>query len=995
MKTLNQLCFAACIWAAISCDNSNTETASADEFLEMTIIEGTNMAAALSPDGKTLAFDVLGRIWLMPVEGGEAKAITDSLGNARQPAWSPDGNQITFQAYWEGNWHVYTVNVDGTNLKRLTDGKFDHREPHWSPDGTTLVFSSDRNGNYDIWTRDIVQEKMTSLTDEKTNEYAPSWSPNGEEMAYVTDNHSTGGVIIKTLSNGQTKEVYQSNGKLTGVSWSPSGEHIIFNELNEATAELKQINPKDGKVTTITSPAEEAFPFRTSWSSDSTIIYTANGKIRHGKIGGDPDDIAFSTKLYMDRNKYARKKRDFDSTEPQKAKGIFGPVISPNGEEIAFVALQDLWLRKADGSLEQLTDDAYVQIMPAWSRDGSMIAYSSDQGGPFAIWTRDMTTGEEKKLIDTGGSVSGLSWSPDGKTIAYTRSFGPRGGQLFTLDVATGESTIIGRPVPSSVGTPSWSADGQTIALSVLDAYSSLYREGVNRVMLFSLNGQPHRSQRAAEHWSFGVRGNNGPVWSPDGKYMAAATKGNIWIVEVDENGDATSEPIQLTDELSDAPSWSGDSKQLLYMAIDKLKVVNLEDKTTKEIPIDLTWNRVHPTNKKVIHIGGLIDVNTSEVLENMDVTIEGHRITSIDPHDDNREADEKIDASDAFMIPGLIDIHSHEGSSWGERLGRAWLAWGVTAMRNPSADPYDELSRREAIQSGQALGPRIYFTGSPIDGSRIYYGGAIALQSEEQIDMELDRASKLDYDLIKTYVRLSDPLQQRVVEGAHAIGIPVTSHELYPAVSFNTDGTEHVSGTSRIGYSSKISRTWKAYDDVTSMLAKSGMTFTPTTGIIAYKYLIKRDSSYKQDERSKVFANMTGEGIPGLIDPDFMKEESNDELYQNLIRMVTDVHRKGGFVVAGTDSPIIPYGMALHLELETYQDAGLSTIEILKTATINNAIALNAQDDLGSIEKGKIADLVILDSNPLEDIRNTRSVRTVIKNGEAYDLEYLLQRPE
>ena len=976
----------------VACEQPSEKESSVEKIMELNISEGTNMAAALSPDGETLAIDALGRIWLMSKDGGEAVAITDSLGNARQPSWSPDGKQIAFQAYWEGNWHVYTVNRDGSGLKKLTDGEYDHREPHWSPDGTTLAFSSDRSGNYDIWTRDIIGERLVQLTDNEANEFGPAWSPDGTQMSYVSNDPESGGIMVRSMASGESKRVHQPVGAVSGVSWSPGGSRLSFNELNEANAQLKSVSIESGEVESLSAENEEAFPFRASWISEDSFIYTADGKIKRS-TSAQISDVDFNAKIFIRREEYERKTRDFDSTEPQVVKGISNPKLSPDGQSIAFVALQDLWLRKPDGQLEQLTNDPYIQILPAWSPDGNTIAYSSDKDGPFAIWTYEIADGEHKKLFETGSSTSGMNWSPDSEEIAYTQSFGPRGGQLFTLNVTTGKNSPLGKRQSSSVGTPAWSSDGETIALSVLDPYSTLYREGVNRVMLFSKDGTS-RPQKAEEHWSFGVRGNNGPIWSPDGKYMAAATRGNIWIVPVDQNGDAAAFPIKVTDELSDAPSWSGDSKEILYTATDKLKIVNIDSKSVRDIPIDLTWKRSHPTTKKVIHIGGLIDGISGDTRDNLDITIENHRITDISAHDENREADEKIDASDAFMIPGLIDIHTHEGSTFGEQLGRTWLSWGVTTIRNPSADPYDEINRKEAIQSGKAIGPRIYLTGSPIDGSRIYYGGAIALQSEEQIDMELNRAKLLDYDLIKTYVRLADPLQQRVVKGAHEIGIPVTSHELYPAVSYNTDGTEHVSGTSRIGYSSKISMLWNSYDDVTDMLAQSGMSFTPTTAIIAYKYLIDRDPSSLEDIRVKTFKNSGGNGIPGLMGDEGMSKESTEALYQNLIQMVTQVHQKGGFVVAGTDSPIIPYGLALHIELETYQDAGLTPFEILQTATVNNAKLLNAQNDLGTIEVGKIADLVILDKNPLEDIKHTRSTRAVIKNGEYYELESLLTRP-
>ena len=142
-------------------------------MVEVTISEGTNVAAALSPDERTLALDLLGRIWVMPASGGTATALTDPVGDARQPAWSPDGSRIAFQAYWDGNYHIWSVGADGTGLRQHTRGRFDHREPHWSPDGARLAFSSDRGGSYDVWVMELDGGDPERLTDWPGNEYGP------------------------------------------------------------------------------------------------------------------------------------------------------------------------------------------------------------------------------------------------------------------------------------------------------------------------------------------------------------------------------------------------------------------------------------------------------------------------------------------------------------------------------------------------------------------------------------------------------------------------------------------------------------------------------------------------------------------------------------------------------------------------------------------------------------------------------------------------------
>ena len=963
-----------------------------DNIVSLTLTEGTNMAVAISPDGETLAHDLLGRIWLMPVDGGEGIPITDPFGNARQPSWSPDGKQIAFQAYWDGNWHIYTIKKDGTGLKKMTSGDFDHREPHWSPDGITLAFSSDRNGSYDIWKLNIIGERMEAITSDDGNEYGPSWSPDGKEIAYVAQKN--GGYELQGQSESGSTVLHTSSGSLTGASWSPDGSKLLVNDVENATARLKRIDLESESVEVISKDGEDVFPFRHIWTPDGSIIYTSSGNIYRLSDEGGKQAIPFSVKVELDRTAYQRKVRNFDDVSPQQVKGIVSPTISPDGESIVFVALQDLWLREKDGTIRQLTNDRYVQILPVWSPDGKKIAFSSDQDGSFGIWIMNVDGTESTKLLTTGGSVSGMAWSPDGRSIAYAQSFGPRFGKLSLLDIETGNQKELGSRIGSSVGSPSWSPDGKIVALSVLAPYSTLYREGVNRIMLFSSDGSRQRGQKAPEHWSFGVRSNDGPVWSPDGKHMAIISKGTLWLLPVDEFGNANAEPIELTKELADAPTWTSDSKKIMYMATDQLKIMDVETQKDSLLTLDLNWSRKHPKGTTLIHAGGLIDAVSDTLIRDVDILIDGHRIVAIAPHDDNRTADHKVDASDAFVMPGLIDIHVHEGSGNGERLGRTWLSWGVTTNRNPSGDPYDALNRREAIQSGKAIGPRIYFTGSPIDGSRIFYGGGSTTTSEEQVDRELQKAEILDYDLIKTYVRLPDPLQLHVVDGAHRLGIPVTSHELYPAVGFNIDGVEHIKGTSRRGYSAKLSETRIAYDDVTELIARSGMWFTPTTAIyLGYQYVVARNPDVMNDPRLQELTELRYlASISASTDQIQNDKETYDKLYRNVLKMVLDVHEKGGLVVAGTDSPIIPQGFGLHVELENYQDAGLSPIEVLRTATVNNAMALNAQDDLGSIEVGKLADMVIVEANPLEDIRNARTTRLVIKNGEVYTLENLIK---
>ena len=954
------------------------------------------MAVAVSPTGQEMVIDVMGRLWLLPVDGGTASPITDEMGNARQPSWSPDGAYLTFQAYWEGNWHIYTVARDGSQLTQITEGDFDSREPHWSPDGSSIIFASDHSGNYDIYQYAFNSQKTIQLTSDLSNEYGPCWSPNGESVAYVSDHPDQSGIWTYSMASENNSLIQPSEKKVFGVAWSKDGATMTYNEQAAGSSTLHYSHPENSEFSPkqISASTQDVFPFRVSWLDSEQFLYTSDGEIMRSTLTGQSTEkISFEFTVQLNRPSYTKKKRNFNPAENLAIKGICQPQLSPDGNSIAAIMLGDIWIIDKNGEGKKLTDDGYYELSPMWSPQGDRLAFLSDRSGIFELYVHHFASGEQEKIGSILGMPSGMSWSPSAEQIAVSTNFGPRLGRVFSANLVTGEIKSVTPMLTSSLGAPSWSPDGELIAFSILQPYSTLYREGVNGVVYYDTSGMLRGRLQGVDTLSLGVRAKDGPLWSPDGQYLASISSGRLWVFPVDSAGQLRAKPMRLTTELADNPSWSGDSQEILYMATNRLRKINIATGEIADVAIDLTWDRQAPSGELVIHAGTLFDGTSEEVVKDVDVFISGHRITEIRAHQPYAGTGTFIDASQQFVMPGLIDGHSHQGSYEGEKLDRGWLAWGVTATRDPASEPYDAINRREARESGHTIGPRIFFTGSPIDGNRIYYPGASALESEEQIDLEMRRADLLDYDMIKTYVRLSDPLQRKVIEGAHAIGIPVSSHELYPAVVFGVDGIEHISGTSRRGYSAKLSSRSKAYSDVTTLIAKSGMTFTPTTGIyISYKYLLAEDPAPLSDPRVIKFANaaMLGATRSSLNEITENPEPWKDK-FENTLKMVRDVHEQGGFVTAGTDSPIIPYGFSLHMELEAYVRAGISSFEVLKSCTSNAAKLIHAEDELGAIQPGMLADLLILDENPLEDIKNTRSMNKVIVNGRVFTREELL----
>ncbi len=960
------------------------QQSTAVRHVNLTLHEGTNMAAALSPDGRTLAIDLLGCLWTLPVNGGTATQISDELGDIRQPAWSPDGKQIAFQSYRDGGWHIWTTGPDGNGLKQRTFGPYDHREPHWSPDGTRIALSSDESGNYDIWELTLATGQLRQITNNAANDSMPSYSRDGREIAFVSDRRESPGVWSITVEGQRERLLQQTNGTTNAPSWSPDGK-VLYNVVagNESRLLL-------GTETISTN--EDVFPFRAQWLSPTEFLYTADGKIKRRTIGtATPRTIEFNASVKFDRPNFTPKRRDFNSTATHHVQGIMKPAISPDGKQVAFAALGDLWLMPIGGKPARITNDAFIETDPTWSLDGKSLAFVSDRAGSPDIWVRDMQTGRDRRVTDLPNAEFSPAFSPDGTRLAFLN----QSGEAYTVNLQSSETQKI-HNAAFSPGRPSWSPDSRTVMISVLQPYSSRYREGTSQMLAISLDEQRDRTFVPVPHRSVGTREGDGPFWSPDGTKMAFVMEGTLWVMPVTSKGEPGGPPRRISNESADSLSWTGDSRQVLYLSMDKLKLASIDDARVREIPVDLSWQPKIPTGRKVVHAGHLFDGKTNTLRNDVDIVVEGNRIRSIEPHRADLHTGETIDASGLTVMPGLIEIHSHLNKDYGEKLGRIWLSYGVTTVRNPAGNPYESTEDRESFESGARIGPRFFTTGYTFDGTRIYYAGSMGLEAGAQIDMELERSRVLGYDLIKTYVRLPDILQKRIVEFAHQNGMPVTSHELYPAVAFGADGVEHIRGTSRRGYSPKVSALNYSYRDVIDLLGQSGMTITPTINIQngAFALVAARSPQLVDEPRfitlfpPEVVATARTNVQRAVA---FTDRPQREAALKPLGDTVLKVTRAGGRVVAGTDAPINPYALSLLVELEHYVDGGLTPFQALQTATINSAEALGAGADLGSIEVGKLADMIAVEGNPLQNIRDARNTRVVLRNGEVFRVSDLI----
>jgi Tol biopolymer transport system component len=940
-----------CSTAAGSRSEPATET-SASVTVVMT--EGTNMSAAVSPDGRTIAASIQGTLWLLPAAGGKAVALTAPELDAQEPAWSPDGKLIAFYAFADDAWSVWTIAPDGSGLKQQSSGPGDARYPSFSPDGASLLYSVDGDG-YSAVSLDLASGAVTKLIDAREAGYTeptaayfqksgnavyPIISPDGASLAYVVDGVSDT-LYVRPLPGGSPRALHTAE-TLGAPSWAPDGKGLYVVGVLPKSSSLTFVSLDEAPPVNI-SEAGDIFPFRPSVTAQGVIV-TADGKIKTFAKDGSATETPFEAAVTFLRPVYKRRTYDFTDTAPQKALGVFDPALSPDGSQAVFTAVGDLWLADlATGGVSKLTDDEAIDLSPSWSPDGSRIAFASDRGGKSDLWTIALSDRSLVRLTDLDAPANAPAWSPDGGRIAFLKDSRVSiflAGTVEVLDIATGKITRVTEEIfgPSAA---SWSPSGKMIAVVARKPLTSRFREGINAFLLAPADGKGDAKWVSpVEGRSLGRRQWNRPAWSSRGEIVYRIDD-ELWSVPLDDAGRlGVGIRVAATGE---NPSWSADGSKLIFVDGDKLNVWTAATRTTSTSSAAATWVRAIPDSSYTIRAGRLFDGRSDAYQFNVDVVVERNVITDVRPAGSKPVVGVLVDASARTLIPGLIESHTHQSTSLGRALGQRWLSYGITSVRETGADPYEVVERREAEAAGRRPGPRVFAAGPLNEGGRVSYGISETVGTVALARGAVQRSTALKLDMLKSYVREDYTVQKAIIAEAHASGIPISGHELYPALANGADQVEHVGGTSRRGFSTKISRLNNTYQDVIALLAQSGMIITPTLA------LHSRNGT---------------EPIPAIQ------------------KTVKAIHDAGGRIVAGVDSPFVTFADSLHVEMRLYVEAGIPPARVLRLATIEGARAIGVDSEIGSIEPGKIADLVLLDGDPLASITDTTKVTWVMKNG-------------
>ncbi|MGW1529910.1 amidohydrolase family protein [Streptomyces sp. NPDC002159] len=896
---------------------------------------------------------------------------------------------------------------DGTGLHQLTSGPWDDRGVAWTSDGTSLVFASERGGDpvtgasYSIWTIDVRTGELTQLTDESgVEDYDPACHPDGS-VIFVRAGKSGGRTLASVPVGGGAVTVLRTveSGTLVGPAVSSDGRvaYIHVGDVLQPTNAVSSTLMIDGQAVT---GSEDVSPLPPCWNRDGELFYVSDGQLRvrrpgPGNVTDEATTIPFTATVSNPRPARPSKRYDFDSTDALQVRGVHLPVLSPDGQSVAFAALNTLWVMPIGGRPRELVRSnafGYVQ-MPSWAPDGRSLLYSyegtDDGNGLIGVHRHWLDTGRHQ-LVASGGRLNAVL-SPDGTRLACQDST----GNLLVKDLASGAEKTVVSPLGANglPSKPTWSPDGRYIAFCDRNRLNQRFREGYNLIRVVDTTTGLWTAHLPLPHASIADRGNAGPVWAPDGSAMAFVMESALWILPVHPDGTPAGEPIRLTDEAADHPSWSGDSQTLLYVSSGSLMLIGRDGAHRRRVPVPLTWRRNRPTTASVtrVHVGRLWDGTSDALREDVDIIIQGRRITSVEPHRAHRLAGETfVDASTATVVPGLWDSHTHPWQyTYGGRQTSLMLAYGVTTNASLGGFAHEAVRIRESVASGRMAGPRLFATGELIDGSRVGYSMGRAHRTRDGVRRSLERAVALDYDFVKTYVRAPTWTMREAARIAHEeLGVLAGSHLLSPGSGLGQDLTTHLHATQRSEYGRAFSPTGHSYQDVleTYRGGEFKLVITPFTALS----LLGVDPSLGQDTRVTTLMPPWDSAMVAAYAGTTPTPAGLRAIDQEMA-VYRGILAQGGTLVLGTDAPLTPVGLHVHLGLRALHSTGLSPYEVLRTATVVPARLFGVADQLGTLEPGKLADLTVVDGNPFEDFDDLVRVSWVMCDGVIHRREDLV----
>ncbi|MBB1319473.1 PD40 domain-containing protein [Shewanella sp. SR43-4] len=1000
--------------------------------IDINVTEGTWMNINVSPDGEHIVFDLLGDIYQIPIAGGEAKPLAQGIAWQMQPVYSPDGKYIAFTSDEDGGDNIWIMNADGTNPHAITTETFRLlNSPAWSPDSQYLVarkhFTGTRSlGAGEVWMFHVAGGEGVKLT-ERPNEQKdlgePAYSPDGRYIYFSQDatpgktfhysKDSVKGIYKIKRYDTQTGDIevlIEGTGGAIRPTPSPDGKTLAYIKRDGFQSTLYSLDLTSGEETKLYDKLDRdmqetwaihgVYPTM-SWTKDNKhIVFWAKGKINKLDVDSKQvTDIPFSVNTQRDIQPSVRFTQNLDKDEFD-VKMLRMAQVSPDGEKVVFEALGKIWIRDIkDGKHKRLTrlDDDINELFPQWSRDGKDIVFTTwndqQQGTVSVVSARG---GKAKVLTNEPGKYVEPTFSPNGEYIVYRKARGgymtPRTWSqepgLYKVDIKGKQSTKL----TASGHQPQFGADSDRVYF--MDSGETPEFASIG------MNGFEKRTHYTSDHATeFRL--------SPNGEHLAFAERFRVYVTPFAKHGEtiaigpkATNLPItQLSARAGESISWNGKNNQLywtlgpdLYQADVDTQYTKAETKVDPKITAIGFKDKADVPRGTVVFTGGkVITMENDQVIDNGVVIVKDNKIVSVgDANTVIPKNAQIIDISGKTIMPGLFDAHAHGGQADDEIIPQQnWalysgLSLGVTAIHDPSNDTTEIFAASEQQKTGKIVGPRIFSTGTILYGANLP-GYTSHVDSLDDAKFHLERLKKVGAFSVKSYNQPRRDQRQQIIAAARELEmmvVPEGGSLLQHNLSMIADGhttVEHSLPAASI------------YNDIKQFWSQTEVHYTPTL-VVAYGGISGEHYWY---DKTDVWAHpRLSMYVPhDILDARSMRRTTApDEHYNhfNVARVANELNNIGVKPNIGAHGQ--REGLAAHWEMWMFAQGGMSNMEVLKTATINPATTFGMDHQLGSIKVGKLADLIVIDGDPLADIRTTDKVTYTMVNGKLFNSETMNQ---
>jgi Tol biopolymer transport system component len=1013
-RLLARVALVGAMTSLVTVQAAAAQTAGAAESTTRTISfttdECTYCAFDISPDGRWIVFDLLGQLWRIPAQGGEAVALTDAVGDVTEdldPVFSPDGRWIVFQADRPDGRGLWVMPADGGPPRLLPETETPRHTrvtPAWSPLGERLAFL--RGNRLLIHHLSGYTTAQVELIDPPSGRlHHPAWLPDGrillrffQAQGWVGPGAVPEGPLwLVDPGTGWGEEVGGVQVAVRAPSPSPDGQRIAYFAPDEQSRiQLWARDLAVGPAVQLTRQ-DDVLPFRARWTWDgSGIIYSAGGRFwAVDASGGSSRPIPFTAHVQIERSEATLPAVRFPGPgEEVHARGHMGFELSPEADRVALIALGKLWVWPVGGEPEAVTAVPSTAEWPSWSPDGGSVAWSAGRAGSEDLYITDLATGRTSQRTRLTGRAERPVWSPDGRQIAFFYRPGMADPELTDVSDLSGRYAVIparGEMVtsPSQVHVPPTGEALRGWGLRL----SGWYEEGQERPT-WSPAGDALLAP-AGEHGPLIIPLHDDPLqlrlhghptflnWAADSSVVYV--EGNqLWRGYLP--GSPAPGPYLLTEEAALYPSVARDGT-ILYIGADGFRL-RRPDGATESLGWPLSY-RVPDVSPLLITGVMLIDGTGAPPRGPLDVLMEDGRISRMESAGGIRlrEGSDVIAGEGRFVIPGLIDLHQH---GWDEDalVYAGSLYHGVTTLREMGGPIARNAGVGEAAEAGAFPGPRVI-----LGGFQLYPGaetGVTAVGYQRlRTDAEGARALELARAFGASYVKLrlphSGPAAASLVRLARERGLRIGGHCAHqlPLIAAGIEQVEHLNSCDdRSGVPPR--------QDMVRLYREAGVRLVPTGVSGSGRLRVHTGGAALREDPG------VGTFVPPMSQRVWDRAASMDitptdlRYVQDSQSLVRAFHEGGVPVATGTDVPFL--SGALHHEIEELVARGLTPLEAITAATLTAAQVLGAEAEIGTIELGKWADLVLLDADPLEDIRNTRKIWQVIQGGRVVDRGALLE---